>query len=72
MVDGDFVPRHPAQLINDVSYLDAVGAIERDVFMGVNNEEGALFVNFAFFYNTSDTGYTEEEEERLQDFFQVG
>ena len=45
MVDGDFVPRDPYQLMSDVAYLDGVGVTERDVIVGVNNEEGALFLN---------------------------
>ena len=45
VVDGDFVPRDPYQLMSDVAYLDRVGVTERDVIVGVNNEEGAMFLN---------------------------
>ena len=41
-VDGEFLPRDPADLIGDADYLAANDLLSYDVMMGVNNEEGQL------------------------------
>ena len=53
-MDGDFLPRDPAQLMNNVTYLNEVGVTERDVMIGVNNEEGGLQMRGANFYTGDD------------------
>ena len=42
MVDGDFVPRAPLELLGDAEYLAANDVTARDVLLGVNNAEGPL------------------------------
>ena len=56
------MPRDPDELMNDVAYLDAVGATERDVMLGVNNNEGAFVVSVNDLYDGDD---------ELEDFYQV-
>ena len=56
------MPRNPDVLMNDVVYLDAVGATERDVMLGVNNNEGAFVVSLNDLYDGND---------ELEDFYQV-
>ena len=70
MVDGDFVPRDPAHLMSDVAYLDGVGVTERDVMIGVNNEEGALLLGLED--GLAIDSYTPEEKGRFERFLQVG
>ena len=41
-VDGEFLPRDPADLIGDPNYLAANDFLSYDVMMGVNNDEGQL------------------------------
>ena len=41
-VDGEFLPRDPADLIGDADYLAANDLLSYDVMMGVNNDEGQL------------------------------
>ena len=41
-VDGEFLPRDPADLIGDPNYLAANDLLSYDVMMGVNNDEGQL------------------------------
>ena len=41
-VDGEFLPRGPADLIGDADYLAANDLLSYDVMMGVNNDEGQL------------------------------
>ena len=45
-VDGEFLPRDPADLIGDADYLAANDLLSYDVMMGVNNEEGQLIETF--------------------------
>ena len=65
------MPRDPAQLMSDVSYLDSVGATARDVIIGINNDEGALMANVEATLNSSNSGYSKEEEQKLRDFYGV-
>jgi len=44
-VDGDFIPRLPRDLMNDVDYLVANDVTSRKVMLSTVNEEGGLLVN---------------------------
>ena len=63
------MPRDPAQLMSDVAFLDGVGATERDVMIGVNNEEGALLlvVNDVL----AASGRSQADRDRFREFLQV-
>ncbi|XP_070207034.1 neuroligin-4, X-linked-like [Littorina saxatilis] len=45
VVDGDFVPRNPAELLCDADYLTANDVISRDVMLGVNNDEDGYLLD---------------------------
>ena len=60
-MDGNFVPKDPVQMMSDVAYLDAVGATERDIMIGVNNEEGAMFLI------ADDKGSSKEDTPKVGD-----
>ena len=51
VVDGEFVPANPVQLMSNVTYLDDVGVTQRDVMLGVTNDEGAGFVALDDFFS---------------------
>lgn len=68
-VDGDFLPRHPDDLMRDVNHLDDVGATSRDVMLGITNQEGALFLQFRFPALSSDQAYPGAEGQRTSSGF---
>ena len=40
VVDGDFVPRLPQELLTDMDYLLYHDVLDKDLLIGVNNNEG--------------------------------
>ncbi|KAL8592795.1 hypothetical protein ACOMHN_045949 [Nucella lapillus] len=45
VVDGDFVPKPPLQLLNDVNYLVSNDILSKDIVIGVNNNEGGYVLD---------------------------
>ena len=41
-VDGEFLPRDPAELLSDADYLATNDVLSHDVMLGINNDEGAI------------------------------
>ena len=62
MVDKDFMPRDPVDLMSDVAYLDDVGVTKRDVMVGVTNDEGAFFLIFEEFNGSFNNSIEVREE----------
>ncbi|GFS10547.1 carboxylic ester hydrolase [Elysia marginata] len=48
VVDGEFIPDEPLNLLNNVTYLEQQGAFEKDFMIGVLNDEGALLTTNFF------------------------
>ncbi|KAK3726825.1 hypothetical protein RRG08_020987 [Elysia crispata] len=44
VVDNDFLPRNPAELMKDKSYLQQHGVLDRSYLMGITDNEGILTV----------------------------
>ncbi|KAK7093574.1 neuroligin-4, Y-linked-like isoform X2 [Littorina saxatilis] len=65
-VDGDFVPRHPSELLSDPHYLMENDVTSRDVMLGVNNEEGPLILTYVQSLNVAKnvTAFLLSEEYR--------
>ena len=41
-VDGEFLPRDPAELLSDADYLATNDVLSHDIMLGINNDEGAI------------------------------
>lgn len=61
-MDGDFVPRPPEDLLNDADYLLANGALNVDVMLGVNNNEGGYILDFITPADPTDPAATDDDK----------
>ncbi|GFS10550.1 carboxylic ester hydrolase [Elysia marginata] len=55
VIDGEFIPGEPLDLINDATFLDQHGAFQKDYLIGVLNDEGALLTTNFFYPIPLDT-----------------
>ena len=51
--------------MNDPAYLRAIGATERDVMMGINNEEGAEILTVDGFADTLEATTSAEDRDKV-------
>lgn len=63
VIDGEFIPDEPLKLLNNISYLEKIGAFSKDFIIGVLNDEGGLvtenFLNTIPLSQLSDTTFVE-------------
>ncbi|XP_005100992.1 liver carboxylesterase 1F [Aplysia californica] len=65
IVDKDFVPRPPLQLLQDDSYLEDVGFFKRSYLVGINNNEASIMRSSSAIAINSRDDITDEEKADL-------